>query len=549
MTIYSNSLLSKPINPYKLIFSICFAYIILGAFHPLILPDEGRYVSVALEMLLNQDFSTPTLNGLPFFHKPPLFYWLTAASLKIFGLHAWNARLVNTLAAALSMLALYVFTRKFKTANFANTSILILASMPLFFGGAQYADLNILVATCISVSVLAFSNAILSSEHGQAYRWSLIIAFIFAGLGFLSKGLIGAALPFSIIFIWLIASKRYIKITYLFYPYGLGIFFAIVLPWLIQMQSLYPGFYHYFFIYQHFQRFIGESFNNKQSFLFYFVVLFVLNLPWTWHLYKMKSIFKNMTTPRQTINQDIDIINIATDIKRLMLIWLLFVLIFFSIPSSKLVGYILPCMVPLAYLITCCFKDHDYVSIEDKKRQDKTMRNTYIIAMILIISMPCLLIYQTIKQDGSTYLHINNFPYLEMRKNDSIIMYQNYLYDYKFYLPIQSNAYIIHDWHNVDEIKKHDNWAKEILDAGEFNPQLAQKLLIDKNDTPAIKNLICQNHVSWLIAKQDVKDIDKKKEFKDLLPVLVYSNKKYSLWRFSNQLAPYCLEHKKAKEN
>src|SRR5882762_4045158 len=59
---------------------------------PLAIPDEGRYVGVAWEMLRSGDWAVPTLNGLPFFHKPPLFYWITAGSMSLFGLHEEAAR-------------------------------------------------------------------------------------------------------------------------------------------------------------------------------------------------------------------------------------------------------------------------------------------------------------------------------------------------------------------------------------------------------------------------------------------------------------------------
>ncbi|MGA9993178.1 MAG: hypothetical protein WBP86_12700, partial [Thiobacillaceae bacterium] len=59
---------------------------------PLALPDEGRYVSVAWEMLTSGNWLYPTLDGLPFFHKPPLFYWITAGSLSLFGTHEWASR-------------------------------------------------------------------------------------------------------------------------------------------------------------------------------------------------------------------------------------------------------------------------------------------------------------------------------------------------------------------------------------------------------------------------------------------------------------------------
>jgi len=79
---------------------------------PLTLPDEGRYVGVAWEMLRSGDWLTPTLNGLPFFHKPPLFYWLTAGSMALFGAHEAAARVAPWLGAWGGGLALYLFLRR-----------------------------------------------------------------------------------------------------------------------------------------------------------------------------------------------------------------------------------------------------------------------------------------------------------------------------------------------------------------------------------------------------------------------------------------------------
>src|SRR5690606_9378249 len=81
--------------------------------YPLLLPDEGRYVGVAWHMLASGDFLTPRLDGLPFFHKPPLFYWLTAASLSVFGDNAWAGRLCSVLAATVLVTVFYVFLRRY----------------------------------------------------------------------------------------------------------------------------------------------------------------------------------------------------------------------------------------------------------------------------------------------------------------------------------------------------------------------------------------------------------------------------------------------------
>jgi len=64
----------------------------LAALRPLAVPDEGRYGEIGRWMLQSGDWLTPRLNGFPFFHKPPLLYWLEAASLAVFGVNAWRRR-------------------------------------------------------------------------------------------------------------------------------------------------------------------------------------------------------------------------------------------------------------------------------------------------------------------------------------------------------------------------------------------------------------------------------------------------------------------------
>jgi len=62
-------------------------------------PDEGRYVEIPREMAQSGDYITPRLNGVKYFEKPVLFYWLQAGSIKVFGLSEWAMRLwpaINT---------------------------------------------------------------------------------------------------------------------------------------------------------------------------------------------------------------------------------------------------------------------------------------------------------------------------------------------------------------------------------------------------------------------------------------------------------------------
>ncbi len=75
--------------------------LVLAALRPLALPDEGRYAEVGRWMAVSGDWLTPRLDGIPFFHKPPLLYWLEAAAMSVLGATPWVARLVVALHACL----------------------------------------------------------------------------------------------------------------------------------------------------------------------------------------------------------------------------------------------------------------------------------------------------------------------------------------------------------------------------------------------------------------------------------------------------------------
>lgn len=102
--------------------------------YPLLIPDEGRYVGVALSMLESGDYLVPRLDGLPFFHKPPLHYWLTALSLKVLGVNFVGARLVPALMAALLIAGMHAFLKRHASRQHAAWTALILTSSPLLFG-------------------------------------------------------------------------------------------------------------------------------------------------------------------------------------------------------------------------------------------------------------------------------------------------------------------------------------------------------------------------------------------------------------------------------
>ena len=170
---------------------------------PLMLPDEGRYVGVAWEMLRSRDWLTPTLDGLPFFHKPPLFYWVTAGAMQVFGLNEFATRAASVLAAAAAAGALYAFVSRRRDRRAANVVMIVLLAQPLWTLGRQFANLDMLAAACISGTILLFAHAALCEQRTLPYHRALTDAYALAALGVLAKGLIEALLPGLVIGLWL----------------------------------------------------------------------------------------------------------------------------------------------------------------------------------------------------------------------------------------------------------------------------------------------------------------------------------------------------------
>ena len=126
---------------------------------PLLLPDEGRYANVAREML-NGSLLVPTLNGLPFFHKPPLAYWIDIAAMTVFGQNAFAVRLAPALGAWLMGAALFLAMRRWHGERFATIALVAIATTPFFFVGGQYVNHDMLVAGLITVAVLCIARAV-----------------------------------------------------------------------------------------------------------------------------------------------------------------------------------------------------------------------------------------------------------------------------------------------------------------------------------------------------------------------------------------------------
>lgn len=145
--------------------------------------DEAWYADVSRTMAETGNFLTPMWNGQPFLEKPPLFYWLTALSYKVFGDSEFSARFISALSGVGTVGLLYWFARKYWGLDVAIISSFILLSTPAFLWRARTGNLDSLLTFLIFLSAVAHAN-----------KWIKIMG-ISAGLAFLTKGFIGFLYP------------------------------------------------------------------------------------------------------------------------------------------------------------------------------------------------------------------------------------------------------------------------------------------------------------------------------------------------------------------
>ncbi len=485
----SFSLVDRGILAFGLVFWLCLS---IWA-RPMALPDEGRYVGVAWEMAQSGQWGVPTLDGLPFFHKPPLFYWITAFSLKMLGFHAATARVASVLGGCLAIGSVVALTWRWASPALARRVLAVAATTPLLFLASQYANLDMLVAGCITATVALAAHACLlrmsdlenlqrvEKQKNQARR-ALWGAYAMAALGVLAKGLIGAVIPAASLLLWLAWQRQWRLMARLFDGVGCFVFLGLAAPWFLLMERAFPDFFHYFFVVQHFQRFATQGFNNVQPLWFYPAVLFLFCLPWT--LVSAWQLVKRWRAPQRAAH-DQGLETTSPRLNALMGCTVLVVLVFFSLPASKLVGYVLPAAAPLAFLMA------QSLSGLSTKRFKIWVILSGLLGLILVA-------FFTLEAPKSTQA-LGEQLRRERTSDEPVYMWHHYYYDLPLYAQLPSPARVVGDW-SGEAIRAHDNWQRELVDARDFATALnsAHNLI----EVDEFHQQLCAAPRAWILASE-----------------------------------------------
>jgi 4-amino-4-deoxy-L-arabinose transferase-like glycosyltransferase len=306
-------------------------------------PDEGRNAEVAREMLTTGDLITPRINGAVYLDKPPVFFWLAAATMAIAGQGEIGARLPSALAA-IGVIGLTVwFGRRRFGDRAAILAGVVLALSPLFvvFGRLVIFDMLLLLFTTVS-TMAAFE----AMEAERPCRVAAILFFVAAALGTMTKGPVALVVPLLVAVTWAFVSGRPALLGRLRWGTGLPIYLALIAPWPLLIEARHPGYLRYAVLGENLARMTANPYETARPFHFYAKVIVPGLFPWLLlpATQAVAAIARRLgRAPAQPPAPD-------ARAARFVITWLAVLIVFFSVITSKRPSYILPCAVPVALL-------------------------------------------------------------------------------------------------------------------------------------------------------------------------------------------------------
>jgi 4-amino-4-deoxy-L-arabinose transferase len=360
-----------------LFYLLCYV-VPLGA-RDLAIPDETRYGEIPREMLSDGDWISPRLNGVRYFEKPVLGYWLHAVSIGILGENNFAVRFPSVFAVGLTALALYFFIRHVGTGLRGETAVLIyLSSFGVFVTG-NIAVLDSVFSFFTTLSSILFFLWADAESEGRRKTLLGISSGFFCACAFLTKGFLALAIPtvvFVPYFFWTRSYRELRRACIL----PLVVATLVILPWGVCIHLEEPDFWRFFFWNEHIRRFMSENAQHARSFWFFFAVGPLMTLPWS---FLTPSVFVGMASFRDYNER-------LKKTVKFCVCWLLFPFLFFSFSRGKLPTYILPCLPPFAVLVTLGLTRP---TATFERRRKKAFKWGILANMVLFFAATLLLFY------------------------------------------------------------------------------------------------------------------------------------------------------------
>lgn len=310
-------------------------------------PDEPRYAWIARDMAESGDWVTPRLYGHAWFEKPVLYYWGAALSFQRFGANEAAARFPSAFSALLATLAMAWLAYRLYGLETARWLMLLLPTTVGMIGFSHAAATDmpfsamLTIAMVFAASIVGLTRNENSPVLSRTPWLALLIFGFFLGLAVLAKGPAAIILSGGAVLLWAVFTRRWRDAFRCLHPFAIVSFCLTALPWYSLCSRRNPEFFRVFIIEHNFKRFLTPEFQHIQPFWFYLPIILVALFPWTVFLVAAtRKAIKDVRTARAFHAPVL-----------FFLSWALFTILFFSASKSKLPGYILPALPPLAILL------------------------------------------------------------------------------------------------------------------------------------------------------------------------------------------------------
>jgi len=322
-------------------------YLLPLGWRPLFVPDEIRYAEIPREMLASGDWVVPRLDGLRYFEKPALGYWLNALSIAAFGENRFAVRLPAALATGLTALVIaWLVAARTRDRRLAALAALAFLSCLAVAPIGTSAILDPFLCLFLTATLACFFEASASPPASRRERTLLVLAGVACGLAFLTKGFLAVAIAALVAAPYLVWQRRWRDLFRMAWAPAAAAL-LVALPWSLLIHWRESGFWSYFFWHEHVQRFLSaRGAQHPEPWWFYLQAAPGLLLPWSLFIPAAAIGWRRAPLPE------------ARDLFRFSLCWVVPPFVLFSASTGKLLTYVLPLFPAFAILVSlglaCC---------------------------------------------------------------------------------------------------------------------------------------------------------------------------------------------------
>lgn len=328
--------------------------------YPLMDTTEARYGEMARLMVETGNWLTPQFDyGVPFWGKPPLFTWMSATGIKLFGVTEFAVRFPHWLAGLVTVGLISLLAYRAGVSALIAAIVLLTCGIFSIAAGAVMTDMALTLA--MTITMIGFYYCWLGQTSKA--KWWGYLSFIGLACGLLAKGPVAIVITGIAVFPWLLLQHGFIGAFIELkrrFPLvsGIALMLIVALPWYVLAEIATPGFIDYFIVGEHFKRFVvsgwegdlyGSAHNQPRGMIW----IFWLQAALPWSIVLPILLWIRRKKPKK-INSD------HTALFSFLICWLFSPLILFTMAGNILPAYVLPGIPALGLLVASLITKEDF---------------------------------------------------------------------------------------------------------------------------------------------------------------------------------------------